>query len=335
MAYPASKKYSYVGQLGLLFAFVIAGLLIGTFVSFIPLLSKVDWSAIMHKDSKQLMDNLLKPENASALRWAQFISTLFLIFLPAVCYAWLCHKKPFTHLGFKKRISVNQVLLVVLIMMASLPLVDLLEQLTRMLPFSKEMFAKFQLAEDEYNRQIAVIARMDNSLDYAISIIIIAFLPALFEETLFRGALQNLLSRLTKLPILSIVISAVIFSVVHFSYLGFLSRFALGFLLGWFYYRTGNIWLNIAGHFCNNALALTALYLSTKPGEKLDATQADQHFPMWIGLISLLLVCGLLILFDQVSRKEIDRPGEEVAIDAQSVDPYIVKINNIGNPEIN
>ena len=84
---------------------------------------------------------------------------------------------------------------------------------------------------------------------------VIAFLPALFEETLFRGGMQNLFSRWFKKPLLAIVVTSIIFSAIHGSYLGFLSRFALGFLLGWIYYRTGNIWLNIIGHFFNNAFA--------------------------------------------------------------------------------
>jgi len=335
MSYPASRKYSYLGQFGLLIALVIGGLIIGTFASFIPLLGKIGLSSIMQSDSKKLMDDLLKPENASALRWMQFISTFFLLFFPAVCYASICHKKPFTHLGFKNKISINQIIIVGLIMMASLPLVDLLEQLTRMLPFAKETFAKFQGAEDEYNKQIAVIARMDSPLDYVISIIIVAFLPAVFEETLFRGALQNLLSRWTKMPILSIALAATIFSLVHFSYLGFLSRFVLGFILGWLYYRTGNIWLNIIGHFCNNAVALTALYVLTKPGQKLDAAQADQHFSIWSGIVSFVVVCALLVLFDQVSKKEIDNPGKEISIDDHEINPYLTDINNIGNPELN
>ena len=43
---------------------------------------------------------------------------------------------------------------------------------------------------------------MDNFSDYLIAMIMVAFLPALFEETLFRGGLQNLLSRWFKKPIL-------------------------------------------------------------------------------------------------------------------------------------
>jgi len=331
MAYPASKQFSYIAQIGILIAFIGAGLIIGTFASIIPLLGKIDWGALMQGSSKNIMNDILKPENASVLRWMQFISTLFMIFLPAFFYAWVCHKKAFTHLGYNHQADAKEIGLVLVIMFAAMPLVAVLSDLTEMLPFSKATLLHFKQAEDEYNKEVSVIARMNNIWDYISSMVVIAFLPALFEETLFRGALQNLLSRWTKMPILSIVISAAIFSAVHGSYLGFLSRFVLGFILGWFYYRTGNIWLNITGHFFNNALAVTALYITTKPNVPSDPSQADTHFPLWIGLVSLAAVYGLLQLFDIVSKKDIDHPGEEVLITAYNDNPFLTDINNIGN----
>jgi membrane protease YdiL (CAAX protease family) len=295
-------------------AFSGVGLIVGGLVSFIPLLGKIHLSDLKHGSSVELMNNLLKPENATALRWSQCISTLFLFFLPPVFYAWTCHKKAFMHLGFTHYLDTNKVLIVLLIMLACLPVVGALQELTEMLPWSKAMLAQFKAAEDGYNKEVAVIARMNNFSDYIISVMVIAFLPALFEETLFRGALQNLLSRWSKMPIMSIIITAIIFSAVHGSYLGFLSRFALGFVLGWIYYRTGNIWLNIIAHFFNNAFAITVLYSRSVAGQKIDPSKIDDHFPLWIGMIGIVAVCGLFILFEHLNKKEMDRPGEEVLI---------------------
>jgi len=204
-------------------------------------------------------------------------------------------------------------------------MVSVLQELTEMLPWSKATVLKFKAAEDAYNQQVAVIARMDNFWDYLVSVAIIALLPAIFEETLFRGAIQNLFSRWFKMPVLAIVLTAIIFSAVHGSYLGFLSRFALGAVLGWIYYRTGNIWLNILGHFFNNAFAVTALYIYTKPGEKMDPSKIDERFPLWLGLASIILVYGLFILFEKLSKKDIDQPGVELPMPgvAYSNNPFL------------
>ena len=156
------------------------------------------------------MDKILVPENATALRWMQFISTLFLFFLPPFFYALLCHKKPLLHLGFTHRVDVKEVIVVVLVMLACLPIVGALQELTEMFPWSKATLQQFKDAETSYNKQVAVIARMDNFFDYLVSIVMIAFLPAVFEETMFRGGLQNLLSRWFKMPVVAIVITSII-----------------------------------------------------------------------------------------------------------------------------
>jgi len=336
MAHFATKRFNYWVQLGILAAFCLVGIILGLLLSIIPLMGKVD--LLNSKgNAAQLIDSILKPENATAVRWMQLISTTFIFFLPSVIYAYICHVKPFKHLGFKNQFSVitlRQMGLVLLIVLACSPVVGMLQDLTEMLPWSKATLAKFKTAEDDYFKQVMVIARMDNFLDYIISMIMVALLPAIFEEALFRGGLQNLLSRWFKMPVLAIIITSIIFSAIHGSYLGFLSRFALGFVLGWIYYRTGNIWLNIIAHFFNNGMAITILYFSTKPGTKMDPAKMDDHYPLWTGLIAIAVIAGLFIYFDKISKKEIDRPGEEAQMPAYdfSNNPFEKDIANIEEP---
>jgi membrane protease YdiL (CAAX protease family) len=240
---------------------------------------------------------------------------LFLFFVPSIVYARICHQKAFAHLGYHHRVNYRQLAVVILIMLACLPLVGALADLTSKLPFSKATFAKFQAAEDAYNKQVAIIGRMDNFMDYILSLLMLAILPALFEETLFRGAIQNLLSRWWKAPVLAIVVTACIFSAVHGSYLGFLSRAALGFVLGWMYYRTGNLWLNIIAHAANNAVAITVLYVMRLKDPNVDLSKADPHYPMWWGIVAVAFVYGLFFLFEKVSNYQVSQPGKEILIE--------------------
>lgn len=320
MAHYATNRYNYWGQLGLLMAFIGGGIIVGFVASMIPLMASIDFGS---KDGlEKQLTNILRPENATALRWSQTLGTLFMFLAPVLLYARLCHVKPMKHLGFRNTINWKQAALGMLIMLASLPGVDLLQELTKMLPWSKETLQKFDAAEDTYFKTVAVIARMNNVWDYIISVFVIALVPAVVEEVLFRGGIQNLLSRWFKMPILAIVITAILFSAVHGSYLGFLSRFALGFVLGWMYYRTGNIWINIIAHFFNNAAAVTQLYIMSKPGKQIDASLMDTHAPWWLGVASTVILVGLFIAFDKVSNKDIDRPGEEVLMPGYSNNPF-------------
>ena len=314
MAHLATRRFNYWSQLGILAFFCGAGLFIGGVVSLLPALGKIDFQSFKGESESKIMESLLRPENATVLRWMQFITTLFVFFLPPVFYALLCHKKPFVHLGFNRSINLPQVLTIVFIMMAALPVVSMLQEITEMFPWKQATLLRFKEAEDVYNKQVAIMARMNDFTDYIISVIIIAFLPAVFEEVLFRGAVQNLFSRWFKAPVLAIIVTSIIFSAIHGSYLGFLSRFALSVILGWMYYRTGNLWLSIISHFFNNAFAVTMLYLSSKPGEKIDPSKIDDRFPLWIGILGLAVVVALFLLFEKLNEKQIDRPGEEVLI---------------------
>lgn len=333
MAHFASKRFNYWGQLGMLTAFCGAGLILGGFFSLIPIANKLDLKSFTGGSNTKIMANLMVPENATPLRWMQFISTLFLFFLPPVFYALICHRKPLLHLGFKHTVTIPQIMVVILLIVACLPVVDSLQELTLKFPWSKATLARFAAAELDYDKEISIMARMNNFTDYLVAMVIIAFLPALFEETFFRGGIQNLLTRWFKMPVVAIVITSVIFSAVHGSYLGFLSRFALSVVLGFMYYRTGNLWLNAIGHFFNNAFGVTVLYFSTKPGVKIDAVKVNDHLPLWTGLLGIAAIYGLFILFEIVSKKDIDRPGQEVIIpgDINTTNPFLSDDQNFGH----
>lgn len=331
MAHIATKRFTYWGQLGILMAFTGLGLIIGGILSLIPLISRMDIS--MLTNLKGVTDFVNNPDNANAVRIMQFISVLFLFFLPAFFYAKLCHKRAFLHLGFVKMPSLKQLLLIVAIMFFALFIVGALAEIWRQIPFPKNWQLKFKAAEEVYSKQIQVMARMNGAGDFIISLFIVALLPAVFEEVFFRGALQNLLSRWLKAPVWAVIITAVIFSAMHGSYDGFLPRFVLGFILGWLFYRTGNIWVNITAHFINNAVGIVTLYFYSKPHTPTDISKLDDRFPIWLGAVGVMAIIFLLKAFDNVSKNEIDRPGEEVLLPGyiNPNDPFAQDADNIGN----
>jgi membrane protease YdiL (CAAX protease family) len=314
MAHLATKRQNYWSQLAILAGLTGAGFLIGGVISLIPMLNQFDLSEISKLTQKQIEEKILIPENANVLRLTQFIATFFLFFIPAWVYAKFCHTKPITHLGFKHKVNAGQIGIVIAIIIACLPIVGALQDLTESIPFSKAMFAKFKAAEDDYEAQIKIIGKMENFPEFLFSLFMLAILPAVFEEVMFRGAIQNLFSRWWGMPIIAILVTSILFSAVHFSYLGFLSRAALGFVLGWMYYRTGNLWLPIIAHGVNNAVALTALYITKKNNPGAAVSDTDPNVPSWIGLVAVGLVYGLFILFERVSKSQINNPGKEELI---------------------
>ena len=127
-----------------------------------------------------------------------------------------------------------------------------------------------------------------------------AFLPALCEEALFRGGLQNFLTRGTAMPWMSIIVVSILFSLAHFSFYGFLSRFFLGIVLGALFHYSGKLWLSILAHFINNALAITVLYISIQQGKPLEEAMKQDATSFW-GILAVPVVIILFIIFKTTS----------------------------------
>ena len=93
-----------------------------------------------------------------------------------------------------------------------------------------------------------------------LALILYALVPAICEETLFRGVLLNGLRKAGALP--AILISAVAFAVMHMSLAQLPYVLVLGIVLGIVMYYTRNLALTISMHFANNALVLIIGYLT-------------------------------------------------------------------------
>src|SRR5690606_7002092 len=91
---------------------------------------------------------------------------------------------------------------------------------------------------------------------------IMALLPAVCEEIFFRGVLQRLIFTATKgrNMLLAISFTALLFASLHGSLYNMLPIAAAGIILGWVYYKTGNIWYNIVLHFLINGIQIVITY---------------------------------------------------------------------------
>jgi uncharacterized protein len=290
MAHLASKKYPYVNQLFILISLVAMGLLIGTICSFLPLLQHLKFTDIAQgKINNKFIEDLLVPANATTWRVMQLISVFFTMLIPALLYAKIVHNKTATHLGLVSRPQWFSIALTVVIIFCAQPLVSAIQNLTLHLPWGPETLAKFDKTEEAYMKQVMVIGRMNGLGDLLISTLIIALLPAIFEELIFRGALQNLLSRWLKNPIAAVTITALFFSLIHASYIGFIPRAILGFVLGWLFLRTNNLWYSILAHFLNNLTGVLVLYFITKAGKPITTKALEAPMPTSTAIAAVVI----------------------------------------------
>ncbi len=308
-------QISYFGQFGILIG------LIGVFVVIASLVAVTIWMVTTGGGFMSMEKDMLNPANTNAARWVQMIAAFFMFFMPAIIFAKIVNRQPAAYLGFNNKLNVQQITIVFFLAFAALGLSGALGTLNELIPISASLTAKFKKAEEVYNQQVMILAKMNSWKEYIFALFVIALAPAIFEEVLFRGALQKLFQNWLKNYWVAILITAIIFSLVHLSYYGFLARVGLGVVLGLLYYYGKNIWLCIFAHFLNNAVAVTALYLYTRSGKKGEDV-LKENFPIWYGVIAL----GLVIIFLFYFKKESEKNG------ANEITDGIPKLQTDNNP---
>jgi membrane protease YdiL (CAAX protease family) len=97
---------------------------------------------------------------------------------------------------------------------------------------------------------------------FAVNMLMIAVIPAIGEELLFRGLFQRLLGEWFRNIHLAIFVAALLFAAVHLQFYGFFPRMMLGVMFGYLYLWTGTIWAPVFAHFLNNGAAVLISYLS-------------------------------------------------------------------------
>jgi len=100
-------------------------------------------------------------------------------------------------------------------------------------------------------------AAYENPLFWAL--LFTAIFPPIFEELAFRGFLFNQLRNFAN-PWVTIIATAFIFALVHFSFISILWIFPFGLVLGYLRYRYKTLWLGMIVHFIHNLLILMIDY---------------------------------------------------------------------------
>jgi membrane protease YdiL (CAAX protease family) len=243
-------------------------------------------------------------------RMEQVTGTVFLFLIPSYIFTYITAGPPaMRNMGFSSSISRRQLLLVVIMFIASFFISSALEFINQNIPLTRGLESTFKHWEDEYDKQAATLGSIRSGGEYFIALFILALLPAIAEEMLFRGCLQNVLVNITRSAAAGIIITSILFSLMHGSYYGFLVRLFLGCMLGYIYYYSKNIWLNVALHFLNNAFAVTAMYLAGKSvaGETAKAVPAINFMLMGVAAFAGLLYT--FKLFKQESEAVLYRNG--------------------------
>ena len=125
-----------------------------------------------------------------------------------------------------------------------------------------------------------------------LNLLVIAVLPALLEEAVFRGCVLRALRPYG--DCFAVVVSAVLFGLMHGNIRQIPFAVIVGLILGWLYVTTNSIALPILVHFINNALSVCMEYLAFG----MDDTRISVFYGGIIyGLTVLGAIMAIILLF--------------------------------------
>ncbi|MFM2292087.1 MAG: hypothetical protein RIS29_1900, partial [Bacteroidota bacterium] len=124
------------------------------------------------------------------------------------------------------------------------------------------------------------------------------------EELIFRGIVLDGLLHNSK-PVTAILLSALLFGLIHMNPWQFVSAFISGIFTGWIYFKTRDIYICIFAHFCNNGIAFLTNVLSVNTKDDVDLLKIlSAHFDsVYVISLSLLVLILTIVLLQMGFKK--------------------------------
>ena len=238
----------------------------------------------------------------NALKFLQFMSSIGAFMLPAVIFSVLKFPEG-DFLKVNTRMNFSLLLISIVLLAVSGPVISMIYALNREIHLPSFLSSVEETIQDYETRTENVtnlFLKMPSPLDLTINLIVMAFIPAISEELLFRGCMQQIFREWFKNIHWAIWVTAFIFSFIHMEFYGFFPRLLLGALLGYLFYWSGSLWVPIIAHALNNGGQVLLVYLHDHGLINFDIN-SDELVPVPVVLISTIICIGLLLLFKRVS----------------------------------
>ena len=234
----------------------------------------------------------------TGIKIGQGINSIFMFVVPPFVYYYLTRKEhQMQDLGFRSLTPPWWLIIIgVAVMFVCIPVTTQLTTWNEGLSFGKSLTWLenwIKSLEETAKAATEKMLNVDTIGGLLLNLVIVALIPAVGEELTFRGVLQQSLTRKMN-PHVAIILSAAIFSFIHFQFYGFLPRMFLGILLGYMFYITGSLWTSILMHFVNNGTAVVLYYLNNKGTISIDVDHFGATDNVWLLFASALLTSGLI-----------------------------------------
>ncbi len=283
------EMWSHLGGFGKLLVTVLL-----VFTSFMVFSLIALLAALPFSDGLSLLSGPQAPLSTGMLRYFQIVQSISVFIIPSLLAGLLFWGHLTRGIGFTQP-RAGSIIFSLLIIVVSQPLVSYLGiwnssmQLPDMLRGLEQWMAR---SEENAADFIFQILDTDDPAILLLNILMIAILPALGEEMLFRGVLQPIFGEWFRNNHIAILVTAFLFSAIHLQFFTFMPRFFLGLALGYLMVWSRNLWYPIAGHFANNFLSLVIFYFYRHTHPEINPLEPDAEMlsPVW-------LIPSIILLF--------------------------------------
>lgn len=294
----------------LLFGLVLLGSSLGNLLAMAAIMAlSMTHGGLGLEDIAQMLQ---KPETYPNSWWylmlIQAVSHSFTFLIPSVIY-WRWSEQHRVE-EFVRRPLPSFLLLGVacLAVLAFMPLNSLIIEWNNSLHLPQGLFrveSWMRRKEQELATMTQFLTEFKSLSKLFVAMTVMAIIPAIGEEVLFRGIIQRKIFHKIGDMHISIWLTAAIFSATHLQFLGFIPRMLLGAMFGYMYAWSRNLWTPIFAHFVNNAATLLMVYLSNQQLISMNVENPESTISWTGALLSLVLTAGLLLNLKMISHRRV------------------------------
>jgi membrane protease YdiL (CAAX protease family) len=206
------------------------------------------------------------------------IAQVLLLLVPALLVVRLASHRPLEYLRLRRPslpvllvpmvgiFSLQQMLQVYLVFQGKIPLPPDVEKLV------SEM-------KEAIDQTLVTLLGAGSFLEFLGVVLVIAVIPALAEEFVFRGVIQRSFEKGIG-PVRGIATAGIIFGAFHLNPFSIVPLMALGVYLGFLAWRADSIWVSAGAHFFNNLIPVAALHFGLGDEKVITGDMGDMSLEM-------------------------------------------------------
>jgi len=321
MAFTAFREMKPFSQLMFAAFIMVATVLLFMIVGMIV---AIPFFGLESLESTLTPDGLNSPDSLSFLKYFQVIQSIGLFVVPPFILARLYHGNISEYLQINRSTNGFSYLLAAFSLLMVIPFINYLGAINSQMKLPESLSGVenwMKTMENAAEILVEKFMKVEHISGLMFNIFMIAVLPALGEELMFRGVIQRIFTNWTKNYHWGIWITAFLFSAMHMQFYGFLPRMALGAMFGYLLVWTGTMWVPILAHFVNNTMGVLGYFLINKGVITKDVEElgtGKEQLPLVF--FSLLSVSYLLFLIYRYETGKTKMPANQIDSQASRID---------------